>query len=76
MFKNQYLTLRIGSLLVGLGLGLLIGYIIVNTTMGNVSDATWMIRETQSVIYGASTLLFGGMGLIAGFIAEIRLKKK
>ncbi|MEZ7873764.1 MAG: hypothetical protein QMB82_09160 [Bacteroidales bacterium] len=76
LFKNQYLTLRIGSLLVGLGLGLLIGYIIVNTTMGNVSDATWMIRETQSVIYGASTLLFGGMGLIAGFIAEIRLKKK
>ena len=76
LIKNQYLTLRIGSLLVGLGLGLLIGYIIVNTTMGNVSDATWMIRETQSVIYGASTLLFGGMGLIAGFIAEIRLKKK
>ena len=37
LFKNQYLTLRIGSLLVGLGLGLLIGYIIVNTTMGNIA---------------------------------------
>lgn len=34
------------------------------------------MAPNTSVIYGASTLLFGGMGLIAGFIAEIRLKKK
>ena len=76
LFKNQYLTLRIGSLLMGLGLGLLIGFIIVNASMGRVSDVSREMAQTQSVIYGASTLLFGGMGLIAGFIAEIRLKKK
>ncbi len=60
----------------GLGLGLLIGFIIVNASMGRVSDVSREMAQTQSVIYGASTLLFGGMGLIAGFIAEIRLKKK
>ena len=74
-FKNAYLTLRIGSLLTGLGLGLLVGYIIINTTMGGFERASYDIRQTMSVVYGSSTLLFGGLGLIAGFIAERRLSK-
>jgi len=76
MFKNQFLTLRIGSLLMGLGLGLLIGFIIVRSSYGYTSDVSYEIRETMSVIYGASTLLFGGLGLVAGFIVEIRMKKQ
>jgi len=75
MFKNQFLTLRIGSLLMGLGLGLLLGYIIVQSSMVISGELSYEMRETMSVIYGASTLLFGGLGLVAGFIVEIRMKK-
>jgi hypothetical protein len=74
--QNQFLTLRIGSLLMGLGLGLLVGYLIVHISFGGFRDVTWDIRQTQSVIYGASTLLFGGMGLIAGFVTEMKMKNK
>lgn len=76
VLQNQYLSLRIGSLLMGLGLGLLIGYLIVQISYGDLRELTWDLREAQSVIYGASTLLFGGMGLTAGFIAEMRMKNK
>lgn len=74
--QNQYLTLRIGSLLMGLGLGLLIGYVIVNVSFPVVGDVSYSMLQTQSVIYGASTLLFGGMGLTGGFIAEMKIKAK
>lgn len=76
VLQNQYLSLRIGSLLMGLGLGLLIGYLIVQISYGDLRELTWDLREAQSVIYGASTLLFGGMGLTAGFIAEMKMKNK
>lgn len=76
MFKNQFLSLRIGSLLMGLGLGLLIGFIIVRASYGYISDVTYEMRETMSVIYGASTLLFGGLGLVTGFLVEIKMKKQ
>lgn len=74
--QNQYLSLRIGSLLMGLGLGLLVGYLIVQLSYGTMGDVSWGVREVQNVIYGASTLLFGGMGLIAGFVAEMKMKNK
>lgn len=75
MFKSQFLSLRIGSLLMGLGLGLLVGFIIVSTS-GNISNVSYEMRETMSVIYGASTLLFGGLGLVIGFLVEIKMKDK
>lgn len=74
--KNPYLALRIGSLLMGLGLGLLIGYLIAQLTFGYIAEPNWNIRETISVIYGATTLFFGGMGLITGFIIETNMKRK
>ncbi|EKD31537.1 MAG: hypothetical protein ACD_77C00310G0017 [uncultured bacterium] len=76
MFKSQFLTLRIGSLLMGLGLGLLIGYIIVQSSMGLSREISYDMRETMNVIYGASTLLFGGLGLVIGFLVEIKMKDK
>lgn len=76
MFKSQFLSLRIGSLLMGLGLGLLVGFIIVSTSYGNISDVSYEMGQTMSVIYGASTLLFGGLGLVIGFLVEIKMKDK
>lgn len=72
---GQFFSLRVGSLLLGLGLGLLVGYIIVYTTIGLSynQETAWHAREMMSIVYGSSTLLFGGAGMIAGFIIERKL---
>jgi hypothetical protein len=73
---NQFISLRIGCLLIGLGLGLLIGFLIANSTIPvNYSGESWRARELMSIVYGSSTLLFGGIGLVAGFIVERKMIK-
>ncbi len=64
---------RIIPLITALIFALLIGYCIVVETqpgyfMGNVGYA---VRETVSIIYGASVLLGGGLGLIVAFVIEV-----
>lgn len=75
---GQFTGLRIGSLLIGLGLGLLIAYFIINMTVvyPRGGDLPWSIRESISIVYGASTLLFGGLGLVTGFIIERKMISK
>lgn len=82
--KNFFPTLRVGSLLIGLGLGLLVGFLItqfafpheyLNGTMSR-GEHYYQIRDSIGIVYGASTLLFGGLGLICGFLVELRLRKK
>ena len=73
IYKLFELFVRLGCLLMGLGLGLLIGYFIVVGTqpeyfMENVGHT---VRETVSIIYGASVLLGGGLGLIVAFVIEV-----
>ncbi len=74
---NQFISLRIGCLLMGLGLGLLIGFLIVNASipMSSHIQDSWNTRELMSIVYGSSTLLFGGIGLVAGFVIERKLSK-
>lgn len=62
-------ALKIGSLLLGLGLGLLFGFMLIYMTE---------IRsyETRRVIYGGSVLAFGGLGLIVSFIVERILSRR
>lgn len=55
-------TLRTGCLLLGLGLGLLLGFIL--------SGAAHVDSYDRTIVYGGSLLLFGGLGLIAAFITE------
>ena len=62
-------ALKIGSLLLGLGLGLLFGFMLIRL-------AEVRSYETQSVIYGGSVLVFGGLGLIVSFIAERLLARR
>ena len=69
-------SLKAGCLLVGIGLGLLVGFII-NMCMATNSyyDDGWYRHEVAGTAYGASVLLFGGIGLIIAFVIELKLGK-
>lgn len=55
-------ALRLGCLLAGLGLGLLVAYWSVSESAATPYDL--------SAIYGGSVLCFGGLGLIVAFVVE------
>jgi hypothetical protein len=75
--SHSFGGLKIGFLLVGLGLGLLVG-LMISTEL--VSDGynydNWRDRETFGLAYAASVLLFGGIGLITSFLIETRVNRK
>ena len=73
-------ALKFGCLFMGLGLGLLIGYLICSTTLEgytNMGDVrlNYNMRETISIIYGACILLFGGLSLLIAFLVELKINK-
>ena len=77
----SFSALKFGCLFVGLGLGLLVAYLICTTTLEGYAEMSserfnWNLRETISVIYGACVLLFGGVGLLASFLVELKISKK
>lgn len=73
-------ALKAGCLLAGIGLGLLIAFIIVATLSVSMQtldvDNGWFGRQLIGTVYGASVLLFGGIGLIVAFVIEWKLGKK
>jgi len=72
-------TLKIACLLLGIGLGLLIGFFISYACYGTVqtnSEQQNLINDMSGIILGASTLLFGGLGLVVAFVLEMRDYKK
>jgi hypothetical protein len=81
IFKNfSFGTLKAGCLLMGIGLGLLVGFLIcISAIRGyNLGSDTinWGVRDTAGIVYGASVLIFGGLGLITAFIIEMKYSKK
>ena len=62
-------ALKIGSLLLGLGAGLLFGFMLTRVT-------EIQSYETRSIVYGGSVFAFGGLGLIVSFIAERILSRR
>lgn len=69
----KYWPLRFGGLIIGMGLGLLVGYLIIYSIGFDIVDA---YRGDQvGIIYGASTLLFGGIGLVTVFLIEKNIRK-
>ena len=76
----SFSALKFGCLFVGIGLGLLVAYLICATTLEGYVDVSrnsnWEYRETISVIYGACVLLFGGVGLLTSFLIELKISKK
>jgi hypothetical protein len=77
--KVSFSALKAGCLLAGVGLGLLIGFII-NISLANQGvyngDDGWYRHELAGTAYGAAVLLCGGIGLIIAFIVESKMAKK
>ena len=74
---TSFSALKFGCLLLGMGLGLLTGYMIgVTTIPGFFTENNWRMNELASLIYGASVLLFGGLGLVIAFIVELKISRK
>lgn len=73
-------ALRGGCLMLGLGLGLLVGFILTLMFFESyiVSDEwSGKIQNSISVIYGSCLLLGGGLGLIVAYLVEMnRLRKE
>lgn len=78
MGNSTFGTLKIACLLLGIGLGLLVGFSILqlNFPYSQINIEHYIFRETQSVVYGASVLLFGGLGLLVAFLIELKHSKK
>lgn len=70
----SFSSLKAGCLLAGIGLGLLVGFIVSINVQQSTPDGWWE-REIMGTLYGASVLLFGGIGLIIAFIIEMNLSK-
>ena len=71
-------ALKFGCLFMGLGLGLLIGYLICTATLEGYAEMESFnrnMRETSSVVYGACILLFGGLSLLTAFLIELKINK-
>lgn len=77
---KSYMALKAACLLLGLGLGLMIGFFISSSWASDMIFSErhigYQARETLSVIYGASVLLFGGLGLLVSFFLEQRYDRK
>lgn len=65
-------ALKFGCLFIGFGIGLLVAFAI-NYNFASFMESAYYIRST---VYGSCVLLFGGLGLIAAFIVELKLGKK
>ena len=77
----SFSALKFGCLFVGIGLGLLVAYLICTATLEGYAEMpsgrfNRNLQETISVIYGACVLLFGGAGLLTSFLIELKISKK
>jgi hypothetical protein len=84
-FANQkstpFVTLKFACLFLGIGLGLLVGFLIAQLYFpeqlnGKSFESYNAISESLGIVYGSSTLLFGGLGLLIAFLIEMRMTKK
>ena len=67
----SFSALKFGCLFMGFGLGLLAAFAIHY----NFEDFLFKKWEIQTTVYGASVLLFGGLGLLKAFLIEVNINK-
>ena len=66
----SFSALKVGCLLIGLGLGILVAFFIHYNMMDFCDD-----RRIQSSLYASCVLLFGGIGLLTAFLIELKINK-
>ncbi len=72
MGRFSFSALKVGCLMGGIGLGLLVGFFL-NLCFGHLF---WDRQDRlMEVAFSSSVLLFGGLGLIIAFIIELKLGK-
>lgn len=69
-------ALKAGFLMAGIGLGLLVGFLVHTSGFDLYEGNGWYQREITGVIYGSSVLLFGGIALVIAFLIEMKITKK
>lgn len=77
--SSVFTTLKLGSLLLGVGLGLLVGFFICQVYVYSsipTIDINNDAYEISGIIYGATVMLFGGLGLVTAFLIEMKMQKK
>ena len=77
MPKISFNALKVGCLLMGIGFGILVGFIL-NIIVSANKHYLEITRDYELLTsaYSASVLLFGGLGLILAFILEMKIGKK
>ncbi len=77
MPRFSFSSLKVGCLLIGIGLGILVGFFCDLMVAANRHSLDFRNEyEAASAAYAASVLLFGGLGLIVAFIIETNMKRK
>ncbi len=78
--NSRFVSMRLGAILLGVGVGLLIGFIISNSIFGTdyldfQERGYYVIRGNIGLIYGSSTLIFGGISLLLCFFFEQKCRR-
>jgi hypothetical protein len=75
---NRFTTLKFACLLLGVGIGMLLGYFIcLYSIPGFVRGERFdNYYQAMNAIFGACVLTFGGIGLLVAFLVEMNYAKK
>jgi len=69
-------ALKVACLLIGIGLGLLVGFFICQKFVyGHWGQWVQNSQEISGIVYGSCLLLFGGLGLLIAFLIEMKYRK-
>ena len=78
MPTKRFFGLRTGLLLVGIGLGLMLAWMLTLFTAQSAflsGEAPYYVRNMFQVIYLAAPACFGGIGLIISYVIEQKWRK-
>lgn len=77
--RFSFSALKGGCLMIGIGLGLLVGFFICYSAFPTYTaggNAAWKTEQQAGIVYGSCILLFGGIGLLSAFLVEMNTQKK
>ena len=79
MPNKRFTGLRIGTLVLGIGFGLIVAWVLslsMFSCYGEAFDNSWRFRDMFYAIYLASPAFFGGLGLIISYLIEQKARKQ